>query len=357
MVQENFKKKIGQQFIVSLAGTSLDPQEVFLIDEFNIGGVILFKHNIESLEQLVGLINDLQSYRKDHPFFVAIDQEYGPVHRLSDEFTKFPGAEDLCKTDSPKLAFDLGDAIADELTSVGINVNFAPVLDILSNPDNPAMKHRCMGTTPEQVMKLGSGVIRGMQKAGLIACGKHFPGHGDTSVDSHEEMPVLTHSFKALEDRELLPFRRAIRTGVEMLMTSHIKAEAFDKEFPVTMSKAAVDFLRNDFRFTKVLVTDDIGSMKAITDNYSMAEAAVGALKAGHDAVVMRASLDDQRACLEAVDNALKTGEYSPRKMEESFQRIVELKQRYINDDRLAVSSADSKVGSEKSKEVVASFS
>ena len=201
------KERVGQMIMAGFDGLRPSPEIKEMITRYKIGGVILFKRNIESLPQVLKLTRDLQKLSPDSPLFIGIDQEGGRVSRLSEEFTIFPPMAMLGRHDSIPLCYSAGEVTARELKSVGVNLNFAPVLDINSNPENPIIGDRALGTTPSVVCKLSLPIIMGHQDNGVIACGKHFPGHGDTISDSHKTLPKVDHSLERLLDFEMRPFQ------------------------------------------------------------------------------------------------------------------------------------------------------
>ncbi len=222
------REKIGQLFMVGFLGTSVTPDLASFIKEYKPGGVILFSRNLESVEQIVDLTNDLQACSPHSPLLISIDQEGGRVSRLPNGFTIFPSCDLLGRCNSTELAYAAAATIAKELRAVGVNMNMAPVLDVNSNPDNPVIGDRAFGTTPDVVCELGLATAAGLQDNKVVACGKHFPGHGDTSVDSHKELPVVEASRERLEAVEFPPFRRAVEQGVVSMMTAHVLYRALD---------------------------------------------------------------------------------------------------------------------------------
>src|SRR5712692_11388205 len=216
------REKIGQLFMVGFLGTSVTPDLTSFIKEYKPGGVILFSRNLESVEQIVNLTNGLQTRSPHSPLLISIDQEGGRVSRLPNGFTIFPPCGLLGHCNSSELAYAAAATIAKELRAVGVNMNMAPVLDVNSNPDNPVIGDRAFGTTPDVVCELGLATAAGLQDNKVVACGKHFPCHGDTNADSHKELPVVEASRERLEAIELPPFRRADKQGEESMMTAQV---------------------------------------------------------------------------------------------------------------------------------------
>ncbi len=324
------REKIGQLFMVGFLGTSVTPDLAAFLKHYRPGGVILFSRNLESLEQIVELTNELQRCSPHSPLLISIDQEGGRVSRLPKGFTIFPPCEVLGRCNSGALAYAAAATIAKELRAVGINMNMAPVLDVNSNPDNPVIGDRAFGSTPEVVSQLALATIDGLQDQRVAACGKHFPGHGDTHADSHKELPIVSASRERLERVEFPPFRRAAAAGVVSMMTAHVLYQALDARFPATLSADIITgLLRNDFRYDGVVLTDDL-EMQAIADHYGVGDAAVRALSAGCDVVLICKDRDREIAAFEAVEKAIESGTITHDRLEQSVARIQRLKQRLI---------------------------
>lgn len=329
---QDLKTLVGQLFMVGFDGLSVPAAFKSAVAEYKLGGTIYFKRNAQSPAQLAELSNELQySCRsKSDPFmFVAIDHEGGKVNRLSSPFTKFPGNENLGEINSPKMGFQFGVILAKELKAVGINVNFAPVVDVNTNPDNPVMKGRMFSSDPEVCGKLGSAVCRGIQKMGVAAVAKHFPGHGDTQVDSHFDLPQINKSISELEKIEMVPFKRLVRSRVEGVMTAHILNAAIDSEYPATLSEKTIQpLLRQGMRYSKLIFSDDM-EMKAIADNYGAEEAAVLAIKAGCDVLIYRGDNGVPVGAIEAVIKAVENKKITRSQIEASVDRILNCKKTY----------------------------
>lgn len=320
-------RQIAQLFVLGFEGTAPGAHILRMIREFRIGGVILFSRNIRDPRQTAELVQELQA-ASEIPLLVGIDQEGGRVSRLPSPFTAFPGNRALGRSGSNDLARAFGQATAEELLAVGINLDFAPVLDIDTEPDNPVIGDRAFGEDAERVADLGCAVIQGLQTAGVIACGKHFPGHGDTLLDSHRDLPAVDHNKERLRRREMLPFRRAISAGVETVMTAHVLYPDLDPSLPATLSPAIIQkTLREDLGFNGVVMTDDL-EMKAVEDRWGIARACVLALKAGADALLICHDPVKQEKSLHAVIRAVEQGEIPLERIEESAGRLLDLKRR-----------------------------
>jgi beta-N-acetylhexosaminidase len=322
--------QIGQLFMVGFDGTAVSADLAAFIKEYNPGGVILFSRNLESAEQIVALTNELQRCSPRSPLLIAIDQEGGRVSRLPKDFTIFPPCEMLGRCNSSELAYAAAATTAKELRAVGINMNLSPILDVNSNPANPVIGDRAFGSTPAPVCELGWATVGGLQDNGVVACGKHFPGHGDTAADSHKELPIVTAPRERLEQIELPPFRHAAAQGVATMMTAHVLYRAFDDQRPATLSPAVVGtLLRKELRYDGVVLTDDL-EMHAIIDHYGIEEATVRSILAGCDMPLICKDRNRETAAIGAVAKAVADGAISSERLEQSLARIARLKQRFL---------------------------
>ncbi len=324
------REKIGQLFMVGFMGTAVTPDLASFLKEYKPGGVILFSRNLESIEQIVELTNDLQRYSPKSPLLISIDQEGGRVSRLPKGFTIFPPCELLGRCNSTELAYAAATTIAKELKAVGINMNMAPVLDVNSNPDNPVIGDRAFGSTPDVVSELALVTVAGLQDNKVVACGKHFPGHGDTNADSHKVLPVVEASRERLETVEFPPFRRAAAAGVATMMTAHVLYKALDDRLPATLSPAIIThLLRDEMKYDGVVLTDDL-EMHAIVDHYGPADAAVRAFLAGCDVLLICKDRDREVAAFGAIEKAVASGAIETQRLDQSVARIQRLKQRFL---------------------------
>jgi len=293
----------------------------------------------DDLAQTAETINELQSISRE-PLFVIADQEGGMVARFVHGVAVFPSNMALGATGTPHLAYKAAAATARELSAIGCNYNFAPCVDVNNNPDNPIIGTRSYGESPDKVADLAVWAVKGYQDSGMIACAKHFPGHGDTAVDSHLALPSVPYSRERLDRIELKPFRAAVEAGVSSIMTAHIMFPALDPDRPSTLSHRIVTgLLREELGFDGVVVTDCM-EMKAVSDNFGTPEAAVMAVEAGVDLVLVCHTLAAQRKTREALIKAVKDGRISESRIERSVERIAALKRRYSLDTRRRVEPA-----------------
>lgn len=314
----------GQLLISGIKGTSLLPEEIDFIKNEKLGGIILFSHNFEDPAQLAELVNSIQKLRDEYPLFISVDQEGGRVMRFKKHFTQFPAMLDIASLDSPKLMFEVHTVIAKELSACGINLSYSPCCDILTNPENKVIGDRAYGTDADSVEKFISAAIRGLQTSGLLSCAKHFPGHGSSSKDSHFDLPLVKTSIAELKSREVLPFIKASKSRVEFIMMAHLLVDALDDKLPTSLSPKAYDFLRQETKFTKIVITDDM-EMKAISDKYTTEEAAVMALSAGADMLLYR-NMDEAKKSLVAIREAVKKKSLKREDVVEKLLRVEKCK-------------------------------
>lgn len=328
-------EKIGQLIIAGFDGITVNDELQSLILEKYIGGVILFSKNVESASQVVALNNEIKEINKVNksPIFISVDEEGGLVSRMPSEFKDIPTNSDIAKYDDEDLSYNIGKVIGEEISSLGFNMDFAPVLDINSNPDNPVIGNRSFGDNEAIVSKLGIATMKGLKDSNIIATVKHFPGHGDTSVDSHVGLPVVENDLERLKSFELVPFQKAIDEGVDMVMVSHIMLPKIDENDPATLSKTIVtDILRKDMNYNGVVVTDDM-TMGAIINNYDIGEAAVKSINAGVDIVMVCHQYENVTKVIDAIKEAVNNGSITEERIDKSVERILKLKDKYNIED------------------------
>jgi beta-N-acetylhexosaminidase len=262
----------------------------------------------------------------DLPLLVSIDQEGGLVMRLRGVATDWPAMLAVGTAGEPARTQQVGRALGDELAALGIGWDFAPVLDVHTNPANPVIGNRAFGTTPEAAAAHALAFWRGLRGAGVVGCGKHFPGHGDTRTDSHHELPVVDHDVARLRAVELAPFAAAAQAGMEAFMTAHVLFPALDPDWPATLSrKILTGVLRGELGFRGVIVSDDLG-MKAVADRYPIEDLAVGCIEAGADHLLVREPAGRQIAAHEALVRAAESRADFRARVEESAARVAALK-------------------------------
>jgi beta-N-acetylhexosaminidase len=323
-------EKIGQMVLVGMDGTAVQPQVRSLIEERRVGGIILYGNNIESPKQLSELVNGLKQTNREAgaklPLLLSADQEGGRVSRLPKEITAFPASRLVGDTNDTKYAYGVGSALGEAMKAFGLNTDFAPVLDVNTNPNNPVIGDRAFGTTAKRVTDTGVQEMLGIKAQGVVPVVKHFPGHGDTSVDSHYGLPVVEHDLQRLRSVEFVPFASAIKEGAPVVMVAHILMTKLDPNTPASMSRIVIqNFLRTELGFNGVVMTDDM-TMEAVGKTMAIGPAAVKAILAGADIVLVGHDPSQQKAVLDAITEAVRNGDISQQEIDASVYRIAKLK-------------------------------
>jgi beta-N-acetylhexosaminidase len=322
--------RVGQLFMVGMPGPRMDEDTRDLIREYNVGGVALFSRNIEGPMQLANLCQDLQDTAMEFhglPLILAIDQEGGRVARLKDPFTQFPGNTAMGQDIKPlEKAMEFGRVTAKELKLVGLNMDFAPVLDVQRGELEKHLEGRTFGEDVKMVSRLGKTVVRSLQEHGILAVAKHFPGLGRSSVDPHFELPRIELDMKEMEEVNLPPFQAAINEHVSGIMTSHAIYPALDPERPATLSPVIlIQLLRERMGFEGLIITDDL-EMGAIAKHWGIAEGAAAAFEAGADILLI---CEDQGRVLEGIEllrRRLLQGEILSRRLDLSNERLMKVR-------------------------------
>ena len=324
------EEKIGQLFMFGFDATEINDHALKLIKDYRMGNVILFARNIKTPEQVFKLNQNLQKLAAEElgvPLFISIDQEGGMVSRITSGATFFPGAMTLSATNDVNHAYLSGKYMGLELINLGINMNFAPVLDVNNNPKNPVIGVRSFSDQPDRVAAYGEAFIKGMQE-NVIATGKHFPGHGDTHVDSHLALPKVAYGMDRLNAVELVPFKHAIKKGIKAMMSSHIDFPALTENgLPTTLSKKCMTgFLREELGFEGLIVTDGM-QMKAIQDNYTTVKASLMAIEAGANIVCICHSEELQMKAIDYMKESVLSGKISIETINERVSRVLKFKE------------------------------
>jgi beta-N-acetylhexosaminidase len=278
--------EVLQHFLLGFDGTSL-PDDLRVLLAGGLAGVAIYSRNFTSVEGLRALTREIRR-AAGGPVLIGIDQEGGTKFSLPEPFTQWPSPADLGSLDDPNLVAQVARAMAVELRAAGINLNFAPMLDLHVNPSSPVTRRRSFGADPQRVGQLGAAFIRGLwNEGGVLACAKHFPGHGDAEVDPHEDLPSFHGDATCLDSRELVPFAAAIGAGVPCIMTAHILLPKIEPACPASLSRRLLrEGLRERLGFRGAILADDLG-MGAIRKQYGVDEAAVLSLQAGTDIVML----------------------------------------------------------------------
>ncbi|HSH83142.1 MAG TPA: beta-N-acetylhexosaminidase [Herpetosiphonaceae bacterium] len=326
-----YRDLAGQSVMLSFTGTRVTRELVGALERTRAGGVILFARNIGSPAELYALTGALQEQAamlRLPPLLIGIDQEGGPVTRLRPPFATVPSQMAQAASADPAAAYHCAVLTGRQLRAFGINLNFAPVLDVNCNPDNPVIGTRAFSEDAAAVTRLGLEALRGYREAGVVATGKHFPGHGDTALDSHLGLPVMRHPCGRLDEMELAPFVAAFRAGLPAVMTAHIVFEVLDA-LPATLSRSILtELLRDELQFDGVVFTDAL-DMQAISGRYGAVEAGLRSKAAGADVLLPLGSLDEQVAVVEALQSAITDGSLSRSVFEATARRLDALREAY----------------------------
>lgn len=313
----------GQLMFAGFEGTEVPDDLAELIAAGRVGGAILFARNVCDPEQVRALVAALHAHApKNAPLTVCIDQEGGRVQRLRAPWTEWPPLRRIGARGSLEATRSFARALARELADLRIDLDFAPVADVDSNPDNPIIGDRCFSNDPEEVARHACAFVLALQESGIAACGKHFPGHGDTSVDSHLTLPHLDCDWDRLHAVELPPFRALAKCGVASIMTAHVLLERVDREHPATLSPAAIGCLREELGYDGLVFSDDI-EMAAIADHFPPVELTRLSLEAGTDCLLVCSRADLRLEILDSLERL------PPTLLEPALRRMAKFKQRY----------------------------
>ncbi len=325
------RRQIGQLLIAGFDGHQLPVELKSMAREFSLGGVILFARNVADPEQVAEVCYEASHLVPDLPLWVSVDQEGGRVARLKAPFTEWPPMATLGRSGDVRLAERFARALAAELKAVGFTLDYTPVLDVLTNPKNPVIGDRALADNAGDVARLGSAIIKTLQSEGVAACGKHFPGHGDTIADSHEELPLVEHPPERLRQTEFVPFRAAIEAQVATIMTAHVFVPSLDEERPATLSRRIVtEVLRDELKFEGVIISDDL-EMKAIANAYTAPDAAVLSVAAGCDAMLIcSGDVEKKVAALEGLVYAVEQEKLRLSRVENALKRLQRAKERFL---------------------------
>ena len=348
----SLKEKIGQMLVISYWDFGYNDRLDQILKEVKPGGFILFEKNIGSYNETVEYISKLKG-STSIPMVIGIDQEGGRVQKIKNvsgvNVLKIPSMYDLGKTNNTELSYQVGKVMAEELSAFGVNLDYAPVLDIFSNPNNTVIGNRSFGNDSQTVIKMALPLANGMKENGVIPVYKHFPGHGDTDADSHVELPVVNKTKEELYQNELLPFKAAIENNAEMIMTAHIALPKITGNYiPATLSKEIItDLLREELGFKGVVITDAI-NMKALSNNYSLEDICKNTILAGVDMILMPT---DPIQALNTIENLVNNGVITEERINESVKRILTMKYRNKLDEKREVTG--DKIGTQEHLDVI----
>ncbi len=333
----SLEEKIGQLMIVGFEGTNISEETRRFIEEFKVGGFILFSRNIVDEKQTLELLNNLKeaNSNNDIPLFLSIDEEGGKVSRLPKTFVKLPEAMKVGNKNNKDISYKFGNILGESVKSLGFNIDFAPILDINSNPKNLVIGNRAFGTTVAQVLDNGLEVMTGIRDTGVIPAVKHFPGHGDTDVDSHINLPKVNKTIEGLKSFELIPFIEAIKRDVEIVMVAHILYPGIDEKYPSTMSPRIIqELLRDELGYNGVVVSDDM-TMGAIVENYTLEDGVLSFIKSGGDIALICHGKDNPEKAFEKIKETVEIGELKEEDIDKKVYRILKLKEKYKLEDKV----------------------
>lgn len=328
MISQSLRQAAGQVLLAGFPGREPPPGMLAAAGRGELGGFVLFRRNLGEIEQVASLCEQLiAAFPSESPPWIAVDQEGGRVQRLRAPVLQLPPMRALGQADDPALTEDAAYLLGQQLAALGFNWDFAPVLDVDSNPASPVIGDRSFGAEPERVARHASAFARGLRRAGVAACGKHFPGHGDTAQDSHFALPELQHERARLDEIELAPFA-ALAGELPAMMTAHIVVRALDPERPATLSRAVLHVLRREQGFSGLIVSDDL-EMKAIMDHFGIGYAVCAAIEAGCDCALI---CSQPELCEQASEALIARASADPSfaaRLTEAARRTLHGRQRY----------------------------
>ncbi len=348
------KEKIGQMIISGFYGSNYSNSLKELVEQYKIGGFIFYNENLLNTNQTVNLVNSIKASNAKNrlPVIFGVDQEGGRVSRLPGNIGKLPTNEQIGKRNNGEFSFEIGQILGEQVKAFGLNMDFAPVLDVNSNQKNPVIGDRSFSNNPAIVSNLGIQTMNGLKSENIIPVVKHFPGHGDTSVDSHLELPVVNKSYTELKSLELIPFKNAIHENADVVMIAHILLPKIDANYPASMSKTIItSILRSDLQYKGIVMTDDM-TMSAIGKHYHLEKAAVTSILAGSDMIMVAHDPNKVKAVFQEIETAVKNGTISEQRINESVKRIMILKQKYkLNNEQVHI--GDTKALIEKTNKLL----
>jgi len=347
------QEKIGQMFMIGMPGTEIDDITRELITKYKVGGVILYRKNILSLEHFIHLLNSLRELNKDNkvPLMIGIDQEGGRVNRMPNKLKNLVNAKQIANVGSADLCYKAGKVIGEMLKEFNINMNFAPVLDIGGFRDSHPLGNRCLGEKPEVVAKNGIAFMNGIKYNNVISTIKHFPGHGASRIDSHIFMPTIYKSVKKLKKEDMLPFTEAIKSGADSIMVGHLLVADINSIYPASLSDRVINnLLRKQLGYNGLVVTDDL-SMRAITLIFGITHATAKAISSGADMVMINKEHKKKIRIISNLNKIASKNKNAVRRIDESVSRILEIKERYNIQDKI-IENYDINMINEKIEEI-----
>ena len=327
----SIQEKVGQMLMIGMDTNYITERIKLMITKYKIGGIILYRKNFNTYEEMLALIKKLKDLNKENkiPLWIAIDQEGGRVNRMPKEILNLPAANKIATKGGIEAVEKSAEIIGEMLKQSGYHVNFAPVLDIKRFKDNHAIGDRCYGAKKEEVEKYGVAFMKKLQEQGILSVIKHFPGHGATKKDSHFFLPMIKERMEYLEKEDMYPFQQAIKNGAEAILIGHLLIRNVTGIFPASLSKKfIVKYLRKKYRYNGLIITDDL-KMRAIRLWYGEEFAVRKAFEAGNDVIVFRLHQEEERKAIETVMKQVKSGNLKEARINRSVRRIVKLKEKY----------------------------
>lgn len=327
----SIQEKIGQMIIIGMDTNYITERIKLMITKYKIGGIILYRKNFNTYEDMLTLIRQLKDLNKGNkiPLWIAIDQEGGRVNRMPKEILNLPAANKIATKGGMEAVEKSAEIIGKLLKQSGYHVNFAPVLDIKRFKDNHAIGDRCYGKKEEEVAKYGIAFMKKLQEEGILSVVKHFPGHGATKKDSHYFLPMIKERVEYLEKEDMYPFEQAIKNGAEAILIGHLLIRNVTGIFPASLSKKFImKYLRKKYRYNGLIITDDL-KMRAIRLWYGAEFAVRKAFEVGNDVIVFRFHQEEERKAIETVVKQVKDGKLKEGRINRSVRRIVKMKKKY----------------------------
>lgn len=327
----SIKEKIGQMVIIGLDTNYITDRIKEMIQEYKIGGIILYRKNFSTYSDMLKLVKELKKLNKENkvPLFIAIDQEGGRVNRMPKEIKNLPSASNVASIGGKELVGKSADITGEILYKSGFNLNFAPVLDIKRFDDKTAIGDRSFGTDKNIVAECGIMAMKELQKNGVVSVIKHFPGHGATKQDSHNFLPIINTSMNVLEKEDMYPFEQAIKQGADAILVGHLLIKGVTGIFPASLSRKFISkYLRKKYKYKGLIITDDL-KMRAIKVMYGPSLAVRRAFSAGNDIIVFRFNKDEEKRVLDKIINLVETGKIKESRINRSVNRIIKIKKKY----------------------------
>ena len=333
----SLEEKVGQLFMVGLEEKT-NEDIANLIQENKIGGVVLYRKNYHTYEEMLAYVNNIKELNSKNsiPIFISIDQECGRVNRMPQEILNLKSATKLANTKNVEIVKESGKIIGEMLNKTGISLDYAPVLDIRKFKEKHAIGDRCYGENREDVSKYGIEVMKEMQNQSVIPVIKHFPGHGLTKKDSHFRIPKITEKIEILEKEDMIPFEKAIKENAEAIMVGHLIIKDVDKKYPASLSEKVIQkYLIEKYNYKGLIITDDL-KMMAIQLHYNMKKAVVKAIEAGNDIIMIGLPYKKVNKIIKFIVKEVKNGRIKEEKINESVEKIIAIKEKYkISDQKV----------------------